>query len=537
MPPVETQLDQIKTVNHHLRAALNQVDEAVIIVAVDPLIPPGPRIYFANRKAAHLTGIAIKELAGLPLGKIYDPEWLDDLLAKLPIVAAKRQIFQTEKRLLAADQQFKRCRWTISSMYDESDRLVNYILTFRELPEAVIPVVVNKGAPAQPQEEETPEALLEKSKVESLAFLAGSIAHDFNNYLTPILVNLSLATLGTSVNDEIRRNIEDAAAAAENAKALTQQLLGFAKGGSPKRKVVDLSALVQKASRLATMGSNVRCEFRTAGDLQPVEVEETQIIQVFHNLLINARQAMPAGGSIQITCEHDVIPEGHSHHQLAPGTYVVTTVQDSGSGIEPENLQRIFKPYFTTKKTGTGLGLATCLMAVQRHRGTITVTSQVNVGTVFKIYLPVCAERIQAAAPEDRKDVVQGDGGAVLVVDDQDAVRAAAVQILKKLGFEAIPALTGEEALRLYTERLHRGEPISAVLMDMTLPGGMSGDEAMRQIRRLDPNVRTIATSGYFEEDSVERLKARGYVAVLPKPYTAENLSAVMHRALAAAKS
>ncbi len=532
MPHIEAQLQQIQTVNHHLRVALNQVDEAVVIIGAEPLVAPGPRIYFANRKASEMTGFTEKELMGAQIGQIYDPRWLLDLLSKLPAVAERNRTFQTEKQLLCSDGQQKNCRWTISSINDPQGNPLHYTLTFREIQQqapAVIEETPNPQPTSQGINEDTDKAFLEKNRVESLALLAGGVAHDFNNFLTSILMNLSLAKLGTPNGSEIRGQLDDAYKAAENGQALCQQLLGFAKGSKPEKHLVNLGNLLSQASNLATMGSNVRCDVTIPASLWSTEVEETQIMQVFHNLLINARQAMPQGGIITLSCDNEEIGPDHGL-DLEPGNYVVTTIRDRGCGIPEENLAKIFEPYFSTKDNGTGLGLATCYTAVTRHHGTMTVRSKVNVGTEFKIYLPA-SEKIAPGNWTGPVQLPRKGEGSILVVDDQDGVRSVAVKILETLGYDVISALTGEDALQLYTNRLHSGNPISVVLMDMTLPGGMSGEDTTEEMRRLDPNVRTIATSGYFEQGAEERLRGRGYIGILPKPYTIEKLSAALQSA------
>ncbi len=520
-----TQLDQLRTVNHHLRAALDQVDEAVVIIGAAPLDAPGPRIFFANRKAAELTGYPEEKLIGSPIGLIYEGDRLTDLLAKLPIVAEQKRTFQTDKQLKTKSGELLACRWTLSAMSDKSGTPLNYTLAFRERTErTVVPGPGTAGGDTRKGHDP-----IEQSRAESLALLTGGVAHDFNNVLTSVQANLSLARLGTSISSDIRKHIDDAVAAAESAQALTKQLLGFAKGRSQKRQKHDLGQLIKRSARLATMGSNIRWDLSIASSIRSVEVEETQIVQIFNNLLINARQAMPAGGVIQIGCENiDVTPD--MGLKVKPGPYVVATVRDRGTGIPEDQLSKIFEPYFTTKPEGSGLGLATCYSAVQKHEGTITVRSKVNVGTEFNIYLPAVSATSEPSSIEPPR-IIPGDG-SILVVDDQDGVREVAVQILERLGYDAISATDGEEALRLYMKRMHSGEPISAILMDMTLPGGMSGDETLREIRRLDPNVRSIATSGYFEEDAEDDLRERGYKAMLPKPYTAEGLSVALQSAL-----
>ncbi len=224
------QLEQLRTVNHHLRSALDQVDEAVVIIGADPLAAPGPRIFFANRKATELTGFAEEELVGAPIGRIYDGERLTDLLTRLPIVAKKRRTFQTDKQLKRKNGEQLPCRWTLSAMSDKSGTPLNYTLSFRERT-GQTNIVPGPGIGEIREDKTDP---LEKSRLESLALLAGGVAHDFNNVLTTIQANLSLAKLGASVSSENRKHIEEAVAAAEGAQALTRQLLGFCQGQRPQ---------------------------------------------------------------------------------------------------------------------------------------------------------------------------------------------------------------------------------------------------------------------------------------------------------------
>jgi signal transduction histidine kinase/CheY-like chemotaxis protein len=521
---LNSQIEQLRLVNHYLRTAINQVEDAVVIIGSTPLEVPGPRIYFANQAAVDLTGLAEQELVGATIGTLYEPGRVGELIAKLPLVAEKRRTFQTEKLLQLKNGRIA-CRWTISSLVDLDGTPLHYVLTFRPVKDQAEP---GTGAASQP--DGGVEAFVERSRLEALAMATAGVAHDFNNVLTTIQANLSLARLATSAMDRARKPIEEAAFAAESAKALSKQLLTFAKGGVPTRKQVDLGQLARRAVRLALVGSNVKCDLSISNDLWGAEVEETQILQVLHNLLTNARQAMPKGGVVRVLCENVLVHE-ESGLNLEPGPYVSIAVRDRGCGIAEENLPRVFEPFFTTKSTGTGMGLATCLLVTNRHKGTITVTSKLNVGTEFKVYLPASGLRPQSQETFDPGEVVAGDG-TVLVVDDQDGVRHVAVSILQALGYDVVSALSGEEALQMYAMRMHMGKPISAVLMDMTLPGGMSGDETVQEIRRLDPSVRPVATSGYFEDGASEQLMGRGYVGVLPKPYTAEKLSKVMAAAL-----
>ncbi|MFT5465469.1 MAG: two-component system cell cycle sensor histidine kinase/response regulator CckA [Verrucomicrobiales bacterium] len=521
MPSTNSELTQLRNANHHLRIALSQIDEGVVIVGAAPMSAPGPQILFANRRAAEITGFSESELVGQQVGLIYEAKKLDELLTKLPLVAEKNRTFQTEKLIQCKDGSTRTGRWTICPAKDANGQPLNYTLTFRE---NVVP-----ETPEAPQPSD--ESLQEKSRLESLALLSGGVAHDFNNFLTTIIGSLSLARLGTSVRDSIRQHIDDAAVAAESAEALTKLLLGFAKGTTPSRRELDLGRLVKKAARLATMGSNTKCDFNVATTLWAVEADETQILQVFHNLIVNACQAMPTGGLISANCDNVTI-DNDTSLGIRPGAYVKVSVRDRGFGIAKENLDHIFDAYFTTKDEGTGLGLATCYMNVQRHDGTMSVRSKVDVGTEFSVYLPASGKLTTAIEVEPPEKVFEGDG-AILVVDDEKLVRHVAVEILKRLGYDAIEAISGEEALELYSKRLHTDSPVAAVLMDMTLPGGKNGHETMAEIQRLDPDVRTIATSGSFEGSDHSDLWDRGYVGVLPKPYSVESLSAALHTALA----
>lgn len=524
------------------RFALEQVDGAMLILRPEPLQTAGPTIAVANRRAAELTGMTVEELAGAPLSRIVEAEWVDELARKLPAVAEKKRKFQTEKKLLGADGTSRWCRWTVMGMVDEQGRPVRYLLSFQELPsEAAQPGLRGEGGGPGRGLPDSIDLLLERSRMESLALLTVGVAHDFNNVLTTIGTHLAMAKMATAVRSGVRMELDAAEAALDNGQALAGQLLAFARGSAPKRCKGNPGEILRQAERLAMIGAKVRCELSISNSLWSCRLEETQILQVFHNLLVNARQSMPKGGLIQVSCENVEIPEG-SPLRLKPGPYVVTAVRDHGCGIPEEQMPRIFEPYFTTKPSGTGIGLATCQLAVRRHDGSITVRSKVGVGTEFRVYLPATGESVERAPLAGSKEAaLAGAGeeahpsreGCILVVDDHEDVRTMTVRLLKALGYEAAAALSGEEALRLYVQRLRSGKPFAAVLMDMTLPGGMSGEETFQEIRSFDPHLRAIATSGCFEAPEGE-LQARGYAGVLTKPYTAEKLSETLGSVLSA---
>ena len=551
MPDVETQkppppIDQIRTINHHLRVAIDRVSDGVLIVEPEPLAEPGPRIVFANIAARKITGYKIEDLLGQPIAMLYDPEKLNDLLVRLPAVAETGKTYQLENRTACASGR-KDLRWTVTGMKDGQGQTQNYLFTIFPEPVSALAAAAESARTAAAEPEAKPEAevetepveepedvtrdQLQASRMESLALVAGGIAHDFNNILTTVLANLSLAKLETPINTELRQYINDAADASDNAKGLIRELLSFARGNETERREANIARLVVEAVRLSTYGANVKCETSIAPNLWSSEVDATQIMQVFNNLLINARQAMPKGGVIQVGAENKMILDGED--SLEPGPYVVVTVRDRGCGIQEDDLARIFDPFFTTKSEGTGLGLATCRSLVQKHHGTMTVRSKVNVGTEFKVFLPATG-RQGGDEPEDGRRMLRPGQGTILVVDDQESVLAVASAILNKLGYDPVTAISGEDAVRIYAERMRTGDPVGAVLMDMTLPGGLSGPETMQELLKVDPEARAIATSGYFDGASREGVAALGFSGLLPKPYSAEALSEVLHEVMEA---
>lgn len=550
-------LEHIKSINHHLRHALEQIADGVLIVEATSRLPLGPKIVFANRATAAWTGYEKEDLIGQPVGMLYEPERLEALVQRLPRVAEAGRSFETTKDLVKKDQSRLKCRWTISAVTNKAGEAVNFILTLSQLPvgdseEMPESIAEESSQPAESEDQQIEEGL-EKSRVESLALLAGGIAHDFNNVLQTILSNLSLAKLETSPQSPGRQQIEDAIEATQSAQSLAQQILDFTKGRQPMVQVANLGDVIKQVAKLSTMGSKIRCDITTPEGIWGVEVDLRQIRQVIHNLMINACQSMPGGGVVQASVENVNVPGGNQLN-LAAGPYAVLRVRDRGCGIPREKLARIFEPYYTTKKNGTGIGLATCRAIVQRHHGTMTVASKVNAGTEFTVFLPACvfeedtesepvavagagsrraepeAQPAPAGSNGDKTGIQHYEGlipgeGRVLVVDDQDNVREAAERLLNKLGYETIPATNGQEAVNLYRRHAHSTDPINAVLLDMTLPGGLSGFEVMEEIRKLDQNARVIATSGFFDDDAEDQFRRDGYVGILPKPYPFEKLS------------
>ncbi|CAN5434899.1 hypothetical protein BH23VER1_BH23VER1_37000 [soil metagenome] len=533
---------------------MDQVDDAVIITEADPLANPGPRIVYCNRASVRLTGILPEELLGQPLTVIFDGLKAPSLLARLKTVAETGKTYQILGDLVrGGGQEPLYCRWKVSGLSAADGEPLNFTFSFREWeavpdekaagsPSADEPGEAAAGVGSAGVEDEMAEidaadaAIAEQSKMESLAFIASGIAHDFNNVLTPIIANLSLAKLDAEPGSALRSRIDEAKRAADEARGLARQILDFARCEKVHRKeVADVGRLIRKAASMATLGASVRCDLSLSDDLWAAEIDPTQISQVVSNLLINAIQAMPDGGIVQASVENVRLGEdgGARVPGVDPGRYLEITVRDRGCGIPEDNLENIFLTFFTTKETGSGIGLAMCRAIVRDHGGEITVKSKVQSGTEFRVYLPACDRPAEGGDAADGERVIEGEG-TVLVVDDQNSIRTVATAIIKKLGYDALSARDGEEALQIYRDRRREGRPISVVLLDMTLPGGMSGMDTLGELLKIDGNVRTIASSGYFDDEALAAHKERGYVGILPKPYTVERLSKAVHDALLA---
>jgi PAS domain S-box-containing protein len=372
------------------------------------------------------------------------------------------------------------------------------------------------------------EDLIRAQKLEAVGILAGGIAHDFNNLLTAILGNISLAKTYAEPGDRTHDRLVSAENAAMRAKGLTQQLLTFSKGGSPIRKAVSLGDVVKESVDFSLRGSDLRCALDIPPDIWPVEIDEGQIGQVINNLIINACQAMPGGGVITVECRNVVIGEADAL-PLKEGNYVQLSVSDQGTGILPQNLTKIFDPYFTTKQDGSGLGLATSYSIVKRHDGHIHVESEPGVGTIFSVYLPASASRPVVSVEEETP---LAGKERVLVVDDEESVRRVAREMLIRLGYDVEVAEDGAQAVMMYGRAKKAGEPFHVVIMDLTIPGRMGGAEAITKLSEIDPSVRAIVSSGYSNDEIMADYRHHGFAGVISKPYTLRELGIEVKKAI-----
>ncbi|MBW1917341.1 MAG: PAS domain S-box protein [Deltaproteobacteria bacterium] len=363
------------------------------------------------------------------------------------------------------------------------------------------------------------------SKLESLGILAGGIAHDFNNILTAILGNLNLASLDPKLRKKSREKIQKAESACMQAQGLARQLLTFAKGGVPVTRPTAIARLITDSTKFALSGAKSRAELSLPPDLWPVKVDEGQITQVISNLIINADQAMPEGGIIKVHAENITVTEV-DRIPLTPGRYVKITIADQGIGIPERYLDKIFDPYFTTKQQGSGLGLAIAHSIVSNHGGYITVESNIGEGSKFHLYLP--AHQTKIAVQKKVAPTPPKGQGYILIMDDKDIVREVLGKMLRKMGYKVKYARDGTEAREIYQKTKIAGQPFTAVILDLTVPGGVGGKEVLKQIRQIDPQVKAIVSSGYNDDPVMSDYSRYGFQGVLAKPYKIEDLSKVL---------
>ncbi len=371
--------------------------------------------------------------------------------------------------------------------------------------------------------------ILKTQKLESLGVLAGGIAHDFNNLLTAILGNISIAKTYIGPEDKIFERLTDAEKASLRARGLTRQLLTFAKGGEVVKRTASVAEIIKDSSCFALRGSNVMCKVSIAEDLRPVEIDKAQFSQVIDNLIINAQQAMPGGGTVEVSAENITVgPE--EMLPLKEGDFIKLSIKDHGIGIPKKHLQKIFDPYFTTKEKGNGLGLAITYSIIRKHDGYITVESEPGIGTTFHIYLPASLK--QGPAEADSEEKIHTGWGKILIMDDEVIVRDVAGQMLRLVGYEVEFAADGSEMLELYKKARESGEPYDAVIMDLTVPGGMGGKDAVGKLIEICPEVKAIVSSGYSNDPIMSDYRKYGFCGVVAKPYKLQQLSRALYETL-----
>lgn len=374
------------------------------------------------------------------------------------------------------------------------------------------------------------EELQKLAKLNSLGLLAGGIAHDFNNILTMMFGNVSLAKSNMNESDPGYLNLERAEEAFARASRLTNQLLTFAKGGSPIKKHIKLKTLIEEVAKFDMSGSNVKLELRIADDLWDTYADQGQLEQVFTNLVINAVQAMPDGGLLQINATNINVPE-NNFSNLQAGSHVMIEIEDTGEGIPNDRMDHIFDPYYSTKEKGSGLGLATVYSVITKHNGRIQVDSQVGRGTRFSIYLPAGRMATESQEPPSEPQGLPDNSTAtrrILVMDDEKMIRDVAASILRKKGYLVDLAENGDQAIGIYKQSLEEGAAFDCIIMDLTIPGGIGGKDAIVEILKLNPEAKVIVSSGYSEDQVMACYSDYGFKGVLPKPFSYKSMNEVV---------
>lgn len=375
------------------------------------------------------------------------------------------------------------------------------------------------------------EELRKAQNLESLGMLAGGIAHDFNNMLTGVLGNLDLLEIVLDKDSDAYKLAVDGKRAAKRTKDLTKQLLTFAKGGAPNKEVISIAEVIREAAESSLQGGHSRVEYRVAENLDSLHADREQIHRVIQNLVLNADQAMPEGGILTIAAENVELSDPVLL-PLAAGHYVKVSLVDQGSGISEETRAKIFDPYYTTKESKRGIGLSIVYSIIQRHGGYIEVRSEKDVGTTFEFYLPSLQKQTLAKVETKRDPELARGVGRILLMDDDEMVQKSVAMMLKMVGYEVESAYDGSAALQLYQARLENNKPFDAVIMDLTIPGGMGGQEAIGKLHQIDPQARALVSSGYSNDPIMAEYAEYGFVGKIEKPVIMEELATAVKEVL-----
>ena len=499
-----------------LAVTLRSIGDGVITTDLEGCIT------LMNKVAEQMTGWPLQDAMGKPLAEVFS---IVDEYSREPRKNPVQEVLETGQVIELANHTMlvnRAGREIIvadsgAPIFDQQSKIVGVVLVFRDMTE----------------KQRLIENLQRAEKLQSLGVLAGGLAHDFNNLLGGIFGYLELAQQHLGANEKSKRYIEKALTTFNRARDLTQQLLTFSKGGAPNRKAGSLGSVLKENALFALSGSNVSPHFNLDTDLWLCDFDENQVGQVIDNLVINAQQAMPLGGSITLDA-HNLMLTSESSVPLKEGKYVRFSVTDTGTGIPPNILPRIFDPFFTTKQKGSGLGLTTVYSIIQKHEGTITVESKQDKGTTFHVYLPAS----EAKTVEAVKAVPMADKGIgyILVMDDEDFILETTQDMLESMGYQTRCVRDGQEALTQVQNAAAEGRPFDAVIMDLTIPGGMGGKEAIRKLRELYPKMTAFVASGYSSDPVLSKPNEFGFTDKLQKPFRLDELSQLLKKHLRGGK-
>lgn len=489
-----------------LAVTLRSIGDGVITTDLDA------NIVLVNRIAEQLTGWSQEEAVGKPVEKVFkiiDEKTENHGRSPVDAVLASGEFFRMTDNtvLIARDGSRYSIEESGAPIFNRESEMIGVVLVFRDVTE----------------ERKNKEELLKAQKLESVGVLAGGIAHDFNNILAAILGNIELAGMSVDSKSDAYPLLDSAKKASLRAKHLTQQLLTFSKGGDPVKQVTSIKNTITEATNFVLHGSALCCSYNIPDELWLVDIDPGQIAQVIQNLVINAKAAMPEGGNIRISGENVQEHSTDVPGWLADTRYVRVRVEDNGCGIAEEHLDKIFDPYFSTKQEGSGLGLAITHSIIKKHQGYIDVQSELGVGTVFTIYLPVSEKQVLPVTVEEVSSQ-EVNRAIIIVMDDEEPVREIAMMMLRNLGHEPLAAEDGNEAIKIYSEHKKNGKAVDIIIMDLTIPGGMGGEEAVQELLKISPDAKVIVASGYTNDPIMVDYKKYGFKAAISKPFLLDEL-------------
>ena len=502
-----------------LTVTLRSIGEGVITLDTEG------KLFFINRVAERLTGWTDSEAVGRSLPEVFP---LMDKKTRRRCENIGEKVLQTgqavllslkDNVLIARDGSERHISHSAAPIRDADGNITGAVLVFHDITNQL----------------RVEEELMRADKMESLGVMAGGIAHDFNNVLAGILLKTQLAERALRKGQDPNKFLTSIEEATQRAAGLNQQLLTFAKGGAPIKRTTSIAVLVKESAIFALRGSKVGHDFQIPDHLWAVEVDEGQISQVIGNLVINAEQAMPEGGLLTFRAENVEVNAAHPIPDLSEGDYVKVSVEDEGVGMPLEDLPRLFEPYFTTKPKGNGLGLASVFSIVKRHGGHISVQSEVGKGSTFTFYLPASGDPIEVLRVEGGP--LNRGSGRVLVMDDEEIILQSTEEFLGDLGYEVDLAKDGAEAIALYKKALKEDTRYAAVIMDLTIPGGMGGKETIGKLLKIDPGVTAIVSSGYSKDPVMATYREHGFRGILAKPFKFERLAHLLEGVITARKS
>ena len=504
---------KLKESEQWLATTLKSIGDGVITTDTEGIVT------FMNPVAETLTGWTQEEAVGNPLSEVFhivNEETRERCENPFEKIKTGLVVGLANNTVLVARNGTERLIADSGAPISDGHTILGSVLVFRD--------VTGK----RKMEEDI--LRLKTEKMESIGILAGGIAHDFNNILTAILGNISLAKVHINADNEVYRILKEAEKASLRARHLTQQLLMFSKNGAPVRKPACIGDLLQDTAEFALRGSSIRCEFCIPDDLWPVNIDTGQISQVINNLIINAAQAMPYGGIVEVQAKNVRAGEEEGL-PLKNGDYVKISIADEGIGIPEENMLKIFDPYFTTKRKGSGLGLTTAYSIIKNHDGHIHAASLLGKGTVFYLWLPASTEEVIREEIVPAVPLMAGKG-RILLMDDDESILGVTRDVLTHLGYEVVFARDGLEAIDAYKNAQKTTMTFDVVIVDLTIRGGLGGKETIRKLMEIDPHVKAIVSSGYSNNPVITNFKKYGFSGAVAKPYSVEELSRILQEVL-----